>query len=343
MSSERMPVPTESGAAGGQRSTEVHRHFPIWLALLIAAAGGALLAVQSRINGELGRQLDDGYLAAAISFGSGLVILLVVLCFWRPGRAGLVRVGRALRRDGHGVRELRPWMLLGGLAGALLVASQGLTAAVLGVALFTVAVVAGQTVSGLILDRIGLGPGGRRPLTASRLLGSLLALVAVGWAVSAQLGGPVPLWMLVLPFVAGVFAGWQQAVNGRVRAVAHSAQSATLINFIVGSTALFAIVLVRNSVVGWPSEYPSEPWLYVGGAIGCVLIAVQTVLVRVTGVLLLGLATVSGQLVAALALDLAAPGQAVAFSTIGGTALALVAVVVASGWLNSVWGAHRTH
>jgi transporter family-2 protein len=233
-------------------------------------------------------------------------------------------------------------MLLGGLGGALLVAAQGLTAAVLGVALFTVAVVAGQTVSGLILDRIGLAPGGRRPLTVSRVLGSTLALVAVGWAVSAQLGGDVPLWMLVLPLVAGVFVGWQSAVNGRVRAAARSAQSATLINFVVGSAALVAIAVLRNSVIGWPSAFPSEPWLYVGGAIGCIFIAMQAALVRVTGVLLLGLATVSGQLVAALVIDMLFSAQGVAVSTIAGTTLALIAVVVASGWLNGVWGGRRT-
>ena len=69
---------------------------------------------------------------------------------------------------------------------SFLVLSQGLAAAALGVALFTVAVVAGQTISGLVLDRVGIGPGGRRPLTAARLVGALLALGAVTWAVSAQ-------------------------------------------------------------------------------------------------------------------------------------------------------------
>lgn len=326
MSTQQTPTAAASSAEASR--------FPVWLALVIAACCGSLVALQSRINGELGHRLDDGYTAAAISFGSGLVILLIVLCFWRPGRTGLARVRSELREktaDG-----LRFWMLLGGIAGALLVVAQGLTAAVLGVALFTVAVVAGQTLSGLVLDRVGLGPGGPRPFTASRLIGSGLALVAVLWAVSAQLGGDMPLWMLVLPFVAGLGTGWQQAVNGRVRAVAQSAQSATLINFIVGSAALCALVLVRNSIVGWPTSLPSEWWLYIGGAIGCIFIAIQAALVRVTGVLLLSLATVSGQLIAALVIDLLTPGLTVAFSTVAGTALALVAVIVASGWLSTL-------
>jgi bacterial/archaeal transporter family-2 protein len=61
--------------------------------------------------------------------------------------------------------------------------------------------------------------------------------------------------------------------------------------------------------------------------------------VRITGVLVLALCGVAGQLATALALDLLAPtsGRGVDASTIGGTALALVAVVIAS----IRWSRHR--
>ncbi|OJX72448.1 DMT family transporter [Leifsonia sp. 71-9] len=303
------------------------RTFPLWLALVIAMVCGAGVALQSRINGELGRRLGDGFTAAAISFGSGLVILLVALAIAPAGRRGLGRVRDALRGG-----ELRWWYVCGGAAGAFLVLSQGLTAAVLGVALFTVSVVAGQTVSGLVLDRIGLGPGGRRPLTPARIAGAVIALLAVTWAVSAQFGGSVPVWMMLLPLIAGLGMGWQQAVNGQVRVVAESALTATFINFLVGSTVLVILMLVHWALAGLPKPLPTEPWLYLGGAIGCVFIAGAALLVRVTGVLLLGLATVAGQLLTALLLDLLAPTSSapVAFSTIGGTLLAIVAVGVAS-------------
>ena len=55
----------------------------MWLAIVFALACGALTALQSRINGQLAHAIDDPYTAAAISFGSGLVILLVVLVAWR--------------------------------------------------------------------------------------------------------------------------------------------------------------------------------------------------------------------------------------------------------------------
>jgi transporter family-2 protein len=303
------------------------RSLPLWLALVLALLCGALVAIQSRINGELGSRLGDGFTAASISFGSGLVILAVALAIAPAGRRGLARVREALRD-----RRLRWWYVCGGAAGSFLVLSQGLAAAALGVALFTVAVVAGQTISGLVLDRVGIGPGGRRPLTAARLVGALLALVAVTWAVSAQFGGSAPVWLMLLSFIAGLGTGWQQAVNGQVRVVAESALTATFINFAVGTTVLVVLMLIRWGVGGMPHRLPTEPWLYIGGALGCVFIGVTALLVRITGVLLLGLATVAGQLVAALLLDLLLPtaGHQLAASTIGGTLLAIVAVAVAS-------------
>ncbi|MGH1549229.1 DMT family transporter [Leifsonia poae] len=303
------------------------RSLPLWLALVFALLCGALVAIQSRINGELGSRLGDGFTAAAISFGSGLIILTVGLAIAPAGRRGLAKVREALV-----TRRIRWWYVCGGAAGSFLVLSQGIAAAALGVALFTVAVVAGQTISGLVLDRVGIGPGGRRPLTAARLVGAVLALGAVTWAVSAQFGGSAPVWLMILPFIAGLGTGWQQAVNGQVRAIAESALSATFINFATGTTVLVVLMLVRWGIGGLPKSLPAEPWLYIGGALGCVFIGVTSLLVRITGVLLLGLATVAGQLASALLLDLLIPtsGHALAFSTIGGTLLAIVAVAIAS-------------
>ena len=213
--------------------------------------------------------------------------------------------------------------------------TQGLSAGVVGVALFTVAIVAGQTLGGIVFDLVGLGPGGRRPLTPTRVIGAVLALAAIGWAVSAQVAHDVPILLMVLPFTAGLGAAWQQAVNGRVRSAAESALTATVLNFAVGSTALVVVMLVHAASAGWPSAMPTEWWLYAGGAIGCIFIAGQAVLVRVVGVLVLALCGVAGQLTAALSLDLLLPtaDAPVDLATIGGTVLALVAVVIASvGW-----------
>lgn len=300
---------------------------PMWAAVALTVVSGALVAVQSRINGQLARRLDDFAVAALISFGSGLLILLVLVAAWPAGRGGLARLGAALRQG-----RLAWWMLLGGIAGAAFVATQGIAVGVLGVALFTVAIVAGQTLGGVVFDVVGIGPGGRRPLTLARAAGALLALAAIGWAVSAQVIAAVPLQLMLLPFAAGFAVSWQQAMNGRVRTASSSALAATLVNFAVGTAVLVMVTLVHAASVGWPAAVPGEPWLYAGGAVGCLFIAMQAALVRRVGVLVLALGIVAGQLAAALALDLLLPtsGRGVGVATIGGTVLALVAVGVSS-------------
>ena len=300
---------------------------PVWLALIFSVLIGALYAVQSRVNGELGHQIGDGFTAAVVSFGSGLVILTVGMLVVRRGRRGLLLITRALKTP-----KLNGWHLTGGIAGGLFVLSQGLVAASLGIALFTVAVVAGQTVSGLVMDSLGIVPGEKRPLHLSKILGALLALGAVVWTVSGELRSDVPLWLLTLPLLAGIAQGWQQAVNGRLRVVAESALTTTFLNFATGTVALIIAAVIHGWVAGFHLVLPGNPLLYLGGIIGCIFIAGAAVLVRTTGVLLLGLCIVAGQLLCALALDVVLPtaGHPLTLNTIAGTALALVAVVIAA-------------
>lgn len=319
--------PLASASAPGQLG---HSRIPVSAAVAFGIAIGAMNAVQSRVNGALGSELDDGFVAAAISFGSGLLILAVAMVLSPVGRRGVSKLRDAVRD-----RSLPWWALFGGVSGAFYVLSQSFTATLLGVALFTVGVVCGQTLSGLAVDRFGLGPGGRRMLTRPRVVGAILTLAAVGWAVSGQLNADVPLWLIWMPLVAGVLQAWQSAVNGTIRVVSHSVLTATFLNFVMGSLALAVVLLIHVAQSGWPSSLPASPWLYSGGLIGCVFIAASALVVRIVGVFVLGLAVVCGQLLSALALDLFVPtgGASVSPATVAGTALSLVAVaVVAIRW-----------
>lgn len=297
------------------------------VALIAAFATGALVATQSRVNGELGQRLGDGFLAAFISFGSGFVILAIGAAVFPPGRRGIVRVVRALRD-----REIPWWLVLGGVGGAVFVLGQGLTVGILGVALFTVGVVCGQTVSSLLLDHRGLALMPSTPATPQRIAGAVLAVGAVAVAVSDRIRPDAPYGALVIPIVAGLLVGWQQAVNGQVRQVAGSAFAATFGNFLVGALVLGIALLVHVAVSGWRADFPGEWWLYAGGAVGCVFIAAQAVIVRTTGVLLMGLSLLAGQLATSVLFDLVAPlpGAGIHVVTIVGTALVLLAVLVAA-------------
>jgi predicted PurR-regulated permease PerM len=49
----------------------------------LAALSGILIALQARANGELSHQLGNGLEAALVSFGSGLIII-VLISFFNP-------------------------------------------------------------------------------------------------------------------------------------------------------------------------------------------------------------------------------------------------------------------
>jgi transporter family-2 protein len=297
------------------------------LSVIITVVSGALAALQARINGQLGSELGDGFLAALISFGSGLVILSVVIVLVPSGRRNLARVVSGVRG-----RVVPWWFLAGGLAGGLFVLTQGITAAIIGIALFTVAAVTGQTLGGLAIDARGIGTVAPKVITPRRVIGTVLALVAVGIAVGPQLHGSAPFWMLLMPFLAGLLLGWQQAVNGQVKTFAQSALVATFINFAGGTVLLVVFALIHAALVGWPRQAPSDPLLYIGGSIGIILVAVSATVIPIIGVLVQSLAAVAGQLLMSLVLDIVAPTDAVGlvWTTVVGTALTLVAVVIAS-------------
>ncbi|MEU4802037.1 DMT family transporter [Actinosynnema sp. NPDC023587] len=284
------------------------------------------MAVQGRLNGQLGYEFGDGVLAALVSFVGGLVLLLAVVPATRAGRVGLVRLRDVLRQGG-----IRWWQCLGGACGAFFVSTQGFTVPVLGVATFTVAVVAAQVVSSLLVDRAGLGPAGVRRFTAPRVFGAALAVVAVGVSVAEEFGRPEALWPALLPALAGFGLGWQQAVNGLVREAARSTRVTTLVNFATGTAVLVVVCAVDVAVRGLPAAAPAEPWLYAGGALGIVVIGTAVLAVRWSGVLLVGLGQVAGQLVGALAVDAVVPtGVSLSVTTVVGTALTLVAVGIAA-------------
>jgi transporter family-2 protein len=320
-----------------QRSDAASRALGVSAAVL----GGVGAALQSRVNGTLAEHVGSGFGAAVISFGSGLLWLTIALACWPAARAAVGQVVARLR-DGR----LRWWELLGGACGGFYVAAQGLTVATLGVALFMVAIVAGQSTSSLLVDRLGLAPGGVRLVTLGRALGPALTVVAVAIAVSGSIGRVAALGLAAVPFVAGALQSWQQAMNGRIRAGAAApgdgsragafggVAAATFINFVVGTAALLVAFGVAVAVDGWPggglpSNLPLDLLLYTGGLIGIVFIAVQAAVVHRIGVLLLGLGMIAGQIVGALVLDVVVPDAGPPGPAMyTGAALTLVAVAI---------------
>lgn len=298
--------------------TPAHEHGSANPALVVAVLSGVLVSVQSRLNGGLRAELDDTLLAALVSFGGGLAVMLGIVAARPASRAALRRV-RAV-----------PWPFrLGGLGGATLVAVSAAAAPVVGVALLTVGLVAGQITGGLAVDRSRLSPAGRHALSPARLGAALICLLAVSLsAAGGEVRTAAPL-LLGLVVAAGGLLSVQQALNGRVQRDVGDTPVATLVNFVVGTAALLVGLAGHAVLQGvhadvWPGA--GQWYLYVGGPVGAVFVATAAVVVRRLGALRLGLALVSGQLVGAVVLDLVVPLHARSLDQ-----LTLVAVALTLG------------
>ncbi|MDN5558696.1 MAG: DMT family transporter [Ruaniaceae bacterium] len=299
---------------------------PTWAALVLALIVGSMMAIQSRVNGELANRLDDPFVGTALVFILAVLLILIALVAWRPGREGIARLAQARRSH-----TIPWWMLGGGLVGGMYVLSQSLVVTTLGVALFSVASVGGQTLGGAIMDRTRIVPGGPFVLTPARAIGAGLAILAVVVSQSASLNMDVPLWMLFLPIAVGLAQGWQQAVNARVRMEARSSFTTTLLNATTGLLLLVPAATIKLLTVGMPAEFPREWWLYTGGLLGAVFIGIAPIVVHATGALMFTLIAITGQLGTALLLDLLrADAQPLPVTTIASVVLAFLAVVVGS-------------
>ncbi|SBT38470.1 DMT family transporter [Micromonospora auratinigra] len=295
------------------------RPLPVPAALSLVVLGGAASAGQGLVNAELGERAGNPVLGAVVNNAGGTLLILVGLLAVPSMRAGL----GALRRGG-----LPWWAYLGGLGGAAIVVVAAYVVPVLGVAVFTIAQVAGGSLGGLGVDRAGLGPLGRLPLTVPRVAGALLGVAAV---TLAQLGRPVgdlAVGLVLLAVAGGLAVAVQSALNGRV-AEAGSPAASLAVNFATSTPVVLLVAALAGAFADRPS-WPDDWYLYTGGLLGVGIVTALLVGVRAVGVLRTGLALVAGQLGGALLLDVLTPGGAgLRWPVLAGAALTGLAVVVA--------------
>ena len=269
------------------------------LAISLSVIAGALIAVQSQVNGELAIALQDGLFAALVSFGIGTVLVAIPFFVSRSERIKLLVSTRALGR------QLPIWMTLGGFFGGFFVMMQGLVAPVIGVTLFTLAIVSGQAAAALMVDSFGMLGLAKRKLSLARLAGAGIAII--GLVLSSGLGIQAVSGLILLPFLAGFGSGFQQAINGRLATKTDSVLISTFLNFVTGTALIAVVLLVFEGVPDLSNGWPTNPVLYLGGLVGGIFIFIQVMVVRQIGVLALGLSLLLGQVVASLVLDLVAP------------------------------------
>ena len=264
---------------------------------------GALTAVQSRLNGQLSKDIHNGIAAAIISFGTGWIVLFI-LCFGlKEERTGLANIWKGVKSG-----RLARWEIVGGMGGGFFVATQSITVPKLGVAIFTIATVGGQTVASLLVDKIGLSPAGKKQITIPRVFAAIMVLFAVTVAVYPDLSHSTFSFVAVgITLFVGVVISFQQALNGRVNVVATRPLATAFLNFVMGTIVLSVALAINLGNGGTIGHLPTNPWIYLGGPIGVIFISVSAFAVKRMGILNFVLSSVTGQLIGALALDWLAP------------------------------------
>jgi len=291
--------------------------------VLFTVLAGMLGPMQSAVNGRLGADLGDGHLASIISFGSGLLLMLVIILPRPTTRSAFLGL------PGHLRRGTIPWPnFFAGLCGAVIVLSEGVSVGALGVATFQTALISGMVISGVICDRLAIGVQFKQALSIFRIIGAVLAVVATVLVVSPNFETPHALALVALPFVGGLLAGWQPAGNSNIGKLAGSMLVSITWNFLIGFVFLTAAFLIRMALGSATFSLPDTWWMYLGGPLGLLSIALMAILVSKLGLLLLALASTAGQLVGSILIDSLIPGMGTVHAV---TVLGALVALCASG------------
>ena len=187
-----------------------------------------MIAIQSRINGELSYRLGDSLEAAMVSFGSGLIFVTLLVISRKKTRVGFGLIFKAVKQ-----KQLPKWRLSAGVLGASFVAMQTHVVPIAGVALFTVASLAGQTAISLFVDKVGLSGGAKNAITKRRIIAALITIIAVvvsAWDRFSMSNFSIAA--IVLAVLAGTWVGVQRALNAQINIYSTESFATSLLNFI---------------------------------------------------------------------------------------------------------------
>ena len=284
--------------------------------------------MQARANGELSLRMGNPVEAALVSFGSGLLIISLISIFTPSIRNGMKNLKGAVSR-----KEIPAWTLFAGMLGGGFVAVQTQIVPIIGVAIYSVASIAGQTAASLIVDRIGLTGGGKKQITVRRVAAAGVTVLAVLVSVLDRMEAQnLSLFAVIFGGFAGAIVGVQRALNGQINESTHQSFATSWLNFIMGTTFLFlflaiGVLINRAEIVALPS---GPWWMYMGGTIGVIYIAFTSTIVQHLGVLTFTLISVGGQLVGSLLIDLYSPTEGVQISAylVTGIVMTYLGVIV---------------
>ncbi|RYC67843.1 DMT family transporter [Spirosoma sordidisoli] len=136
--------------------------------LLLAFLTGLAITVQAGVNANLRQAITNPLLAAAISFGTGFMSLLLVLLTTNSSAPSI-----------DTFRQISWWKWTGGFIGAIYVSTVIASVPKIGSGNLVSLSVAGQLLAAVVLDHYGLLGFTLHPANGWRLLGLVLIMAGV--------------------------------------------------------------------------------------------------------------------------------------------------------------------
>ena len=271
--------------------------------------------------------MGDSLEAAVVSFSTGLLFVTAIAIFRKEVRAGFALIFKAVKES-----KMPAWTLAAGALGASFVAMQTYVVPIAGVALFTVASLAGQTGISLWVDKLALSGGAKTLITKRRVIAAVITVFAVGVSAWDRFEmSDFSMLALGLAFFAGSWVGVQRALNGRINSHSNKSFATSWLNFITGTSFLLFLLLLRSLFTDHSIlNFQTAPWwMFLGGSIGVIYIALSSHIVQHLGVLEFTLFSVGGMLIGSLLIDLSfpTPGTVISPFLIIGIALTYLGVV----------------
>lgn len=129
---------------------------------------GALGAMQQAINGRLGTLLHSPTQAAFISFGIGLILIVIAtMC--------LVKSWPTI----SDIKKAEPWTFMGGILGALFVLANAVTVPYIGTGLTVMMALIGQLIGSIFVQQFGWWHSIKSQVKGQQIIGILVMLVGI--------------------------------------------------------------------------------------------------------------------------------------------------------------------
>lgn len=270
--------------------------------ILLGAVVGSLIPIQTSINSRLAVFTRSVFLSSFYSFLVGTILLILFNIFANPEKLSPSYIIS---------QEFSYIWFIGGLMGVIYLTGNVILLPKIGAALTVIMTVAGQMVIGLMVDTFGWFDAEIQSLNIFRVLGIVIMIAGIIFMnykkKSARMAAKSSNIWLMLGLFTGAMPPIQTAVNSALRHEVDSFLFASLISFIVGTTALLILSVIIAKHIGFVTYDKTaghiKPWHFIGGILGALYVTTNIILMPHLGATLTLMTVIFGQMLMGLLID----------------------------------------